>query len=54
MFEAIRLLVDGIMGCKSYNKTYNELYRMNDRELADIGVNRCDIHRVAKEAAKRR
>jgi len=31
------------------NRTINELYKLNDRELADIGINRSDIHRVANE-----
>lgn len=53
MFEAIRLLVDGIISSSRYKRTYNELYRMNDRELADIGISRCDIHHIAKEASKR-
>lgn len=53
MFQAVRLLVDGVMNNSRYKTTYNELSRMNDRELADIGVSRCDIHRIAKEAARR-
>ena len=53
MFEAVCLLVDGVISSRNYKRTYNELHRMNDRELADIGVNRCDIHRIAKEASKR-
>lgn len=28
-------------------ETYNQLHRMSDRELADIGINRGDITRVA-------
>jgi len=31
-------------------KTIHELSCLNDRELADIGVNRSDIYRIAKEA----
>lgn len=33
-----------------YNRTVNELSRLSDRELSDIGIHRCDIQRVALEA----
>ena len=32
------------------NRTVRELYDLTDRELADIGLNRCDIYRVARES----
>lgn len=32
-----------------YKKTVNELSRMNDRDLADIGIGRYDIKQVARE-----
>ena len=32
---------------KRYNQSLAELSRLGDRELADIGVSRSDIHRVA-------
>lgn len=32
---------------KRYNQSLNELNRLGDRELADIGISRCDIPRVA-------
>jgi uncharacterized protein YjiS (DUF1127 family) len=31
------------------NRTIKELYKLNDRDLSDIGINRSDIHRVANE-----
>lgn len=34
---------------KMFTKTRNELEKLNDRELADIGIHRCEIKRVAKE-----
>lgn len=34
-----------------YRQTVNELDRMNSRELADLGINREDIRRVARKAA---
>jgi len=36
---------------KSYNRSLTELSRLGDRELADIGISRSDIHRVAWNAA---
>ncbi|MBB4124506.1 MULTISPECIES: DUF1127 domain-containing protein [Martelella] len=35
-----------------YRQTVSELNRMNNRELADLGINREDIRRVARKAAK--
>lgn len=36
---------------KRYNQSLNELNRLGDRELADIGISRSDIQRVAWSAA---
>jgi uncharacterized protein YjiS (DUF1127 family) len=33
-----------------YNKTFEDLNRLSDRELKDIGVNRSEIHKVALES----
>ena len=38
---------------KRYNQSLNELSRLGDRELADIGISRSDIPRIAWEAAHR-
>lgn len=35
---------------RKYRQTCNELARMTDRELTDIGVQRADIARVARAA----
>jgi len=29
-----------------YNNTYRELYSLSDRQLADLGINRNEIHYV--------
>jgi uncharacterized protein YjiS (DUF1127 family) len=50
MFAAI---VRFIREWKRYNQSLNELSRLGDRELADIGVSRCDIPRLARTAAHR-
>jgi uncharacterized protein YjiS (DUF1127 family) len=38
---------------KRYNRSMNELNRLGDRELADIGISRSDIPRVAWGAAQK-
>ena len=35
---------------KKYRETYNELNRLTGRELADLGIARADIERVARTA----
>ncbi len=35
---------------RKYRSTCNELYRMSDRELNDIGISRGDIPFVARRA----
>lgn len=37
----------------TYRATLNELGRLNDRELSDIGIHRCDIRRIAEDAYRR-
>jgi len=50
MFAAI---VRFIQEWKRYNQSINELSRLGDRELADIGISRSDIPRIAWNAAHR-
>jgi uncharacterized protein YjiS (DUF1127 family) len=38
---------------RRYNASLNELSRLGDRELADIGLTRSDIPRIAWEDANR-
>lgn len=35
---------------RKYRQTINELARMSDRELRDLGIGREDIRRVARDA----
>ena len=37
---------------RSYNQSLRELNRLDDRELTDIGITRCDILRIAWEASR--
>jgi uncharacterized protein YjiS (DUF1127 family) len=39
---------------KRYNQSLSELNRLGDRELADIGISRSDIPRVAWSASHER
>jgi uncharacterized protein YjiS (DUF1127 family) len=45
-------LVRLIRQWKRYNQSLTELSRLDDRELADIGISRSDIHRVAWNAVR--
>ena len=47
-------LVRMIREWKRYNQSLTELSRLGDRELADIGISRSDIPRVACNATHRR
>lgn len=38
---------------KQYNDTINQLGRLSQRELADIGITKGDIKRLALEASER-
>jgi len=38
---------------RKYRQTVSELGRMSNRELNDLGIDRSEIHRVAREAAAR-
>jgi uncharacterized protein YjiS (DUF1127 family) len=48
MFFAIAKFVQA---WKRYNASLRELSQLGDRELADIGISRSDIPRVAWESA---
>ena len=44
-------LVRAFRAWRRYEASLRELSRLGDRELADIGVSRSDIHRIAWETA---
>jgi uncharacterized protein YjiS (DUF1127 family) len=46
-------LVDIFRQWRRYNESLRELNRLADRELADIGMTRGDIPRVAWESSER-
>lgn len=35
-----------------YRRTISELGSLTDRDLADLGISRCDIPRLAREATR--
>jgi uncharacterized protein YjiS (DUF1127 family) len=37
---------------KRYSRTVSELEMLSTRELADLGISRCDIPRLAREAVR--
>jgi uncharacterized protein YjiS (DUF1127 family) len=46
-------LVSAFRQWRRYNRSLSELNRLGDRELADIGITRGDIPRVAWESSER-
>ena len=49
MFEVLK---SRIATWKRYNRTVSELGTLSNRDLADLGIARSDIHRIAREAVK--
>ena len=46
-------LIGAYQQWRRYNRSLSELSRLGDRELADIGISRGDIPRVAWESSER-
>ncbi len=49
MFEVLKTRINT---WKRYSRTVTELQALTNRELADLGIARADIHRVARDAAR--
>ncbi len=49
MFEVLK---SRITTWKRYSRTVTELQSLSNRELADLGIARTDIQRVARDAAR--
>ena len=43
--------VRGYRNWRKYRDTYNELMRLSQRDLDDLGINRVDIPAIARQAA---
>jgi uncharacterized protein YjiS (DUF1127 family) len=50
-FHMLLAIINFIQAWKRYNTSLNELYQLGDRELADIGITRSDIPRIAWDSA---
>ena len=48
MFEGLRTRYNR---WQRYSRTVSELEKLSNRELADLGISRVDIHRLAREAS---
>lgn len=48
--KAIAMVKEHMWAQKVYRSTYNELSKLTDRELLDIGITRGDIHWIAMDA----
>jgi uncharacterized protein YjiS (DUF1127 family) len=46
-------IINFLRSWRNYNASLRELYRLSDRELADIGLTRSDIPRIAWDSANR-
>ena len=44
------MLLEWFKRTRRYYAVVNELYNLSDRELADIGINRYEIHYLAVQA----
>lgn len=44
-------IVKNFKNWRKYKETYGELVRLNNRDLADMGIQRGDIDHVARRAA---
>lgn len=49
MFEALKTRYSA---WKRYNRTIAELSALSNRDLADLGIGRADIGRIARESAR--
>ncbi len=43
-------LVASYRNWRRYRETYNELMRLSNRELADLGIDRADIPTIARQS----
>ena len=50
MFKTIGKAITRAFEKSAYRKTYNELMKLSDKELNDIGLSRSQIRSVALEA----
>ena len=44
-------LISRYRAWRRYRETYNELMRLSNRDLADLGITQADIPRIARKSA---
>ena len=54
MFKILTKVQNWFAKYKNYFKALEQLQRMDDRQLADIGISRCDIPRIAESSFRSR
>ena len=52
LHSAIAAIVAPLRRRAEFHRIYNELARCSDRDLADIGIARSDIARIAREGSR--
>jgi uncharacterized protein YjiS (DUF1127 family) len=50
MGTIVNKIIEGLRQRRRFNRTVNELSKLTNRDLADLGINRTDIYRVARES----
>ena len=50
MRNFIKTFIKATNAYRNYRRTFNELGRLSDKELRDIGITRGDIYKVAANA----
>jgi uncharacterized protein YjiS (DUF1127 family) len=52
MNKLVKRIAVAIRKHNRYNRTVRELSYLSDRELADLGINRCDIPSIANRVTR--
>jgi uncharacterized protein YjiS (DUF1127 family) len=53
MKKLVKRMAIAIRNHQKYNRTVRELSYLTDRDLADLGINRCDIPSIAHRATSK-
>jgi uncharacterized protein YjiS (DUF1127 family) len=53
MMTSIKTIVQMFSAWRRHRDVARELFNMNDRDLSDIGINRCDIGAIARGERRR-
>ena len=54
MFKLLVKFYEWVMSYKNYFRTLEDLQKLDDRQLADIGISRCEIQRIADSSFRSR